>query len=71
MELKDTPMTPLQEGIENKKKRGGRRPNAGRKKLYGEVSKTLSIRCPSSKFDELKQLVMRKLEEWKNETEKN
>jgi len=57
--------------IENKKKRGGRRPNAGRKKLYGEPSKNLVIRCPVSKFYELKELIMSKLEEWKKENKKN
>jgi hypothetical protein len=61
----------MENNLIKKKKHGGRRPNAGRKKLYGENSKTLSIRCPSSKFDELKKLVMSKLEEWKKKTEKN
>jgi hypothetical protein len=53
-----------------KKGRGGKRINAGRKKLYGEVSKNLTVRCPASKFYELKELIDRKLEEWKNEDKK-
>jgi len=57
--------------LKKKSSRGGKRPNAGRKKLYGELSKTLSVRCPSSKFYELRELIMSKLEEWKKENKKN
>jgi hypothetical protein len=45
--------------------RGGKRNNAGRKKIFGEPTKTLCFRCPLSKIEELKKYVNDKILEWK------
>ena len=38
-------------------KRGGRRPGAGRKSMYGESMATVSFRVPASKKDAVLQMV--------------
>ena len=47
-----------------KKKSGGKRKNAGRKSVFAEPTKTVSLRCPLSKIEELKLYVNAKLSEW-------
>lgn len=37
--------------------RGGERPNSGRKRKYGEVTKMVSIRVPLSEVNNVKKLV--------------
>jgi hypothetical protein len=52
--------------IKGKKKqtRGGTRQGSGAKPKYSEQTKTVSLRCPLSKVDELKLIVKSKLSEW-------
>jgi hypothetical protein len=40
-----------------KSKRGGARPNAGRKKKYGEETRVLTIRVPQSTYNDMKKAV--------------
>ncbi len=40
-----------------KSKRGGARPNAGRKKKYGEETRVLTIRVPKSIYPDIKKAV--------------
>lgn len=47
-----------------KKTHGGKRPGAGNKPKYGEATTTVAFRCPESKVEELKAIVMAKLLEW-------
>jgi len=44
--------------------RGGARQGSGAKPKYGEETKTVSFRCPTSKVNELKLTVKTKLSEW-------
>ena len=46
------------------KNKGGKRKGAGAKPKYNEQTKTVAFRCPLSKVDELKLIVMSKLSEW-------
>jgi hypothetical protein len=46
-------------------KRGGKRKNAGRKKLYNEETKTVSFALPKSRIEEIKQHVKTKLSNYK------
>ena len=47
-----------------KEKRGGTRQGSVAKPKYSEQTKTIAIRCPLSKVDELKLVVKSKLSEW-------
>lgn len=47
-----------------KNNRGGTRQGSGAKPKYLEITKTIAFRCPLSKVDELKIIVMSKLSEW-------
>jgi hypothetical protein len=38
-------------------KRGGRRPGAGRKSMYGETMSTISFRVPASAKESIRQMV--------------
>lgn len=44
--------------------RGGKRPNAGAKKKYGEPTETVSFRVPESKVNEVKEAVKTMLANW-------
>lgn len=46
------------------KNRGGLRLGSGAKPKYSEQTKTVAFRCPLSRVDELKLIVMSKLSEW-------
>lgn len=41
----------------NTEKRGGRRPGAGRKPMYGETMQTISFRVPKSVKDNVRQMI--------------
>lgn len=58
--------------IKNRKEaRGGARINAGAKPKYNEPTETVSFRCPSSKVQELKNIIKSKLAEWELAKEEN
>jgi hypothetical protein len=40
-----------------KRKKGGSRPNSGRKKKYGEETKTITFRVPKSKIHFIKETI--------------
>lgn len=40
-----------------KGKRGGSRPNSGRKKKYGEETRVLTIRIPASEYPDMKKAI--------------
>lgn len=40
-----------------KGKRGGSRPNSGRKKKYGEETRVLTIRVPTSEYNDMKKAI--------------
>lgn len=40
-----------------KGKRGGSRPNSGRKKKYGEETRVLTIRIPASEYHDVKKAI--------------
>ena len=44
----------------SKKKSGGKRVGSGAKPKYSEQTKTVAFRCPLSKIDELKIVVIKK-----------
>lgn len=50
--------------MEEKKARGGSRQGAGRTSNFGEKTKTITLRCPITKEDELKEHINSKLIEW-------
>ncbi len=50
MNLEKTP-------INNQRKRGGSRPNSGRKLKYGEETKTITFRVPKSKVSFIKETI--------------
>ena len=47
-----------------KEKKGGSRKGSGAKSKYGELTATKAFRVPTSKVDELKEIVNAKLSEW-------
>ncbi len=50
--------------MDNKKKSGGQRPNAGRKQKYGEPTVHIGFRVPQSKVEEVTDWVNDKLNEY-------
>lgn len=51
--------------MKEKSKRGGKRPLSGAKKQYSEETTTVAFRVPKSKALEIKELVQKKLLEYK------
>jgi len=49
----------MEETLIEKKKRGGYRANAGRKKKYGEQTKIITFRLPMSLHKELKRAIQK------------
>jgi hypothetical protein len=47
--------------FQNKSTWGGERPNSGRKRKYGEVTKIVSVRVPLSEVTNVKKLVKKYL----------
>jgi len=47
------------------KQHGGKRPNSGHKPLFIEPTRTLSIRVPASKYNLIKKIIKKYLEQWK------
>ena len=48
-----------------KKKRGGKRAGSGRKKKYGEATRTVAVRIPISRFEDFVAAVKQLLENWR------
>jgi hypothetical protein len=45
--------------------RGGKRKGSGRKKMYGEKTKSVSFKIPESKIEEVKQLIKINKKAWR------